>query len=196
MRASIITGCLMTAFVVAVSLPLTRASAADLDGDEYAEPQYDEQMSDQDYGEERDQQPGRYGEAPPLDRYQDRYDEDRYDDEADDSRRGSIKDGYPVPMPPPRASAPPPRYVDRPPPRADQYACLERWQIKRRLRGEGWTALRPLGGDGRIVHILARRFDSSSDFRLRIDRCSGAVIAARPEVRQYAYRDWRWQRGW
>jgi hypothetical protein len=173
MRASFITGCLMTVCVVAAALPRA-ASAADLEGEDYAEaPYYDDDYS---------------GAPPDGDRghaYREGYDDA-------EPAPGSIKDGYPVPMPPPRASAPPPRYADRPPPRREHYACLEPWQIKRQLRGEGWSGIRPMGGDGSIVHIRARRFDSSSVFHLRVDRCSGEVIAARPHVHHYAYRDWRW----
>lgn len=191
MRVSFVTGCLMTAFVLAASLPFSRiASAADLDGDRYAEPPYDDgTYGNEEYGDdESDQQPpSRYGEAPPSDR------DYGYDDRAPaEPPRGSIKDGYPVPMPPPRAEAPPPppRYVERPPVRVDRYACLDRWQIRRRLRGEGWSGIRPMGGDGGIVHIRARRFDSSSMFHLRVDRCSGAVLTARPEfLRTFAFRE-------
>lgn len=191
MRASFLTGCLMTACVFAVASPLSQtASAADLDGEGYAE------LYDDDAGlDERAPPPryaDRYGEAPPEQRYERSY-EDSYGDEPPP---GSIKDGYPVPMPPPRASAPPPRYADRPPPRAGRYACAEPWQIKRELRRRGWSGIRPMGGDGGIVHIRARRYDSSSVFHLRVDRCSGEVLTARPQVRHYAYRDRRWDRRW
>lgn len=206
MRASIVTGCLMTAFAFAVAVPLRSVSAADLDGDAYGEQPYDEQESEPgyaepDYGDERGQPRGRYSEAPPPDRYQEPYDEGG----PDEQRPGSIKDGYPVPMPPPQAGQEPapPRYADRPPMHADRpmhgdrYACLDRWQVKRRLRSEGWLAIRPMGGDGRVVDIRARRFDSSSPFHLRVDRCSGAVISAHPRrSRDFAYRDWRRDRRW
>jgi hypothetical protein len=194
-------GSLVTACIFAVALPLSgAASAADLDGEGYAEPPYDdgsyrddgfgEGVSDGGYGEEGDPaQPryDRYGAAPSPDRYREPYDAG----EPIEPRQGSIKDGYPVPMPPPHASAPPPRYGDTRPPRAERYACLDRWQIKRRLRGEGWSGIRPVGGNGGIVHMRARRFDSSSLFGLRVDRCSGAVLAARPLGRHLADRDWR-----
>jgi hypothetical protein len=182
MRASFITASLMTALVLAgTQLSFSRAaSAADLYGEDYSEapppsdaPGYydDEDAPPQDHGNR-----GRYSEAPPPDRYDDRY------DRAPEPPRGSIKDGYPVPQPPPA------RYSE--PPRRDRYACLDRWQIKRELRREGWTDLRPVGGDGRIVHALARRFDSSTRFRLRVDRCSGEVLAARPEfLRTFAFRE-------
>jgi hypothetical protein len=194
MRVSFVTGCLMTAFVLAASLSSLRtASAADLDGERYAEPPYDEgAYGNEEYGDDESNPPPagygeRYGEAPPSDR------DYGYDDRASpEPPRGSIKDGYPVPMPPPRAEAPPPppRYVERPPVRVDRYACLDRWQIRRRLRGEGWSGIRPMGGNGGIVDIRARRFDSSSMFHLRVDRCSGAVLTARPEfLRTFAYRE-------
>lgn len=189
MRASLISACLMTACILAAVGPV---AAADL-GEGYAEPPYDDN-GDYGYGDERDPpQPrygDRYGEAPPPDRYQEPYDDDA------EPPHGSIKDGYPVPVPPPRASAPPPRYADRPPPRAERYACLEPRQIRRRLRGEGWLGIRPMGGDGVIVHLRAGRYDSSSVFHLRVDRCSGEVIAARPRARHFAYRDWRRDRRW
>ncbi len=198
MRASLITGCLMSACILAAALPLSRpAAAADLDGEGYVEPPYDEgAYGDADYDDERaPPRHDRYGEAPAPDRYGDAYADREY--EGRESLPGSIKDGYPVPMPPPRAEAPPPRYAERPPLRAERYACLDRWQIARRLRREGWTDIRPMGGDGDIVRIRANRFDSSSAFRLRVDRCSGEVLAARPLARHFAYRDWRWdRRGW
>lgn len=111
------------------------------------------------------------------------------------TRPGSIKDGYPVPMPPTgtdgrgwddvkRFNPPPPRF-----------ACLERWQVRQELRRRGWTDIRPMGGDGRIVHVRARRFDSSSVFSLKVERCSGEVLAARPfYLRSFAYgeRPWRY----
>lgn len=181
MRAPFITGWL-TAAVVAAALPLSHAaSAADLYGDGYGEPpSYD------DSAYAHDGYP-RYGEAQPEP-------DDAYDDEP---LPGSVKDGYPVPMPPPAASAPPPRYAERPPVRVERYAgCLDRWQIRRELRREGWDDIRPLGGDDGIVHIRARRHESGRPFELRVDRCSGEVLAAEPRHhhrhRGVAYRDWRW----
>ncbi len=199
MRASFITGGLMTAFVLAASLPLSYAvSAADLDGEGYAEPPYDDGAyndrgyNDGGYGDERDAQPGRYSEAPPPGRYDEPYD----DRGPAEPPRGSIKDGYPVPMPPPR-------YGDRgPPERAERYACLDRWQIKRRLRHDGWAGIWPMGGDGAIVQVRARRIESGRPFLLRVDRCSGEVVAARPEyLRSFAFSERRfperrWDRRW
>ncbi|MCC7251996.1 hypothetical protein [Hyphomicrobium sp.] len=191
MRASFVTGCLMAACVIAATLPLSgAASAADLDGEDYAEPPYDDAYADEGY-----QPPARYSEryGAPSEQYEERYEEPYGDDR--EPLPGSIKDGYPVPMPPPRASAPPPpRYAERPPVRAERYACLEPWQIKHRLRREGWAGIQPMGGEGGIVHLRARRYESGRPFKLRVDRCSGEVIAARPRDRHrsMAYRDWRW----
>jgi hypothetical protein len=185
MRASFISAGLMAALVVVASpVVLSRtAAAADLYGENYSEappPDY----YDDDPAPPADRYDRKhYSEAPPPDRYDNRYDES--DRRPVDPPPGSIKDGYPVPMPPPA------RYGEEPPPRrVERFACLDRWQIKRELRRSGWTDLRPLGGDGRVVHALARRFDSSTSFRLRVDRCSGEVLAARPEfLRTFAYRD-------
>lgn len=187
MRASFITSCLTAAIVLAAA-PLSRtASAADPYGEGYAEPSYDDAYEAYDEGYPR------YGEARPPERYEGPYDEE------DEPLPGSIKDGYPVPVPPPAASAPPPRYAERPPVRVERYerheryaACLDRWQIRRELRREGWRDIRPLGGDGTIVHVHARRAGSGRPFDLRVDRCSGEVLSARPHYRGVAYRDWRW----
>lgn len=185
MRASILTGCLMTAVVAAAALPLSGpVFAADLDGEAYVEPPYDDRY---DYGRydggrysshDGDRYEDRYGEAPPPDRDQEPYGE---------PRRGSIKDGYPVPVPPPR-------YGERPPLPERDYACLDRWQIKRQLRDDGWAGIRPMGGDGAVVYLRARRFESGRVFNLRVDRCSGDVLAARPEyLRSFAFRDRPWR---
>lgn len=194
MRASFITRCLATALVLAAA-PLLfprAASAADLYGEGYAEPPpYEDNAYDEGaYGDEDGPPPryaDRYGEAPSPDG-----DDELYD--AVEPAPGSIKDGYPVPMPPPRVTERlPERYApDRYAP--ERYACLDRWQIRRALHREGWSDIRPMGGDGRVVKIRARRFDSSSVFRLRVDRCSGRVLAARPDhLRSYAYRERRWR---
>jgi hypothetical protein len=195
MRASFITASLMTALVLAgTQLPFSRAaSAADLYGEDYSEgaPPSDglDYYADDDNNTSPQDQydQGRYSEAPPPDRYEEPYDRGA-------EPRGSIKDGYPVPVQPPA------RYSE-PQPRHDRYACLDRWQIKRELRREGWTDLRPVGDDGQRVGVRARRIDSGRVFVLRVDRCSGEVLAARPEyLRTFAFRDreryWpgRWDR--
>lgn len=199
MRASLITGCLMSVCMFAAALPASRpAVAADFGGEGYAEPPYDEESYADDEGYDDERAPSRYdryGEAPSSDRYRDSYADRDYG--AREPLPGSIKDGYPVPMPPPSAGAPPPRYAERPPARVERYACLDRWQIREELRRRGWTGVRPMGGDGGIVRVRAHRFDSSSVFQLRVDRCSGEVLAARPLARHFAYRDWREdRRGW
>lgn len=183
MRAPTFSAAVTTAVVLTASLCLTgAASAADLYGERYGEPAYDQRG----YAEDIDD--GRYGEAPTADAYQEPYD-------AAEPLPGSVKDGYPVPMPPHASAPPPPRYVERPPLRAkhyDRYACLDRWQIRRELRRDGWGDIRPMGGDGGIVHMRARRMGEGRLFHLRVDRCSGEVLAARPHHRGVAYRDWRW----
>lgn len=165
MSASPITIRLMTA---AAALLLSHAAfAADLYGEGY---------EDQPYAE------GAYGE--------DTYEE--YRDEARAPPAGSIKDGYPVPQPPPAADVRRYERIERTE-RVQRYArCLERWEIRDRLRHEGWSWIRPMGGDGRIVHIHARRFGAGRPFELTVDRCSGDVLAAHPRyLRSFAFGDRR-----
>jgi hypothetical protein len=51
-----------------------------------------------------------------------------------------------------------------------------------------------MGGNGGIVHIRATRVDSSSIFRLRVERCTGQVLAAKPQyLRSFAYRERPWR---
>ncbi len=221
MRASRVLGGLMSAcFALAVLAGTRPAAAAGPDEGYYGEgPSMEEPYDDgaagidgRDYGHDG----GRYGgdgyddkrAPPPGDRFgaapPDRFrgadpgrgaDTDRWDGVP--AARGSLKDGYPVPMPAPRVSVPPPRHVERPPVRIGRHACLDPWQIRRQLRWEGWTGVRPMGGDGGIVRMRAGRFDSSSVFDLRVDRCSGEVLAAWPRPRHFAGRDWHWdRRGW
>src|SRR5690242_20297512 len=108
MRASFFTAGLLTALAfVAAPTPYQRASAADLDGEAYAEPPYDERYDDAQGYEEGTR--SAYRETTQTREYEESY--------GTAERPGSIKDGYPVPMPPPRAEGPPPppRYVERPP---------------------------------------------------------------------------------
>jgi hypothetical protein len=194
MRAPFTAAGLVAALLLATpSLGFSPAFAADLDGEQYAEPSYDENSAYDD---------GAYDERPRYDNSRRTYrDADVYEESYDEAgtRPGSIKDGYPVPVPPPhRAEAPPLRDYDRAPARpyrAERYACLEHWQIRKRLRRDGWAGIRPMGGDGAVVNISARRFESGRAFNLRVDRCSGDVLAARPEyLRSFAYRDRPWHR--
>lgn len=159
--------------------------AADLYGENYNPPP--------DSGEYYDEGPagacddrGRCDEALPSRRYSDR---GAYSYERDDDgyRGGSVKDGYPVPVSPPA-----PRY------REGNYraeaSCLPRWQIKRRLREDGWVDLRPIDRDGPIVSVKARRVQSGRMFTLDIDRCTGEIVHARREfLRTFgAYDPPRW----
>ena len=184
MRGSLIAGCVASAFALfpIASLPRS-AAAADLDGDQYAEPYDDGSNGAYDSGE--------YNDRSDYDRRADTYSE-RDDDGRDERLPGSVKDGYPVPVAPPR-QAEYPRYREAPVEPRERFACLDRWQIRHRLRDGGWRAIRPMGGDGEVVQIRARRFDSSSEFKLRVDRCTGDVLAARPfYLRSFAYGERPW----
>ncbi|HRN83897.1 MAG TPA: hypothetical protein PK857_03680 [Hyphomicrobium sp.] len=110
--------------------------------------------------------------------------------------KGAIKDGYPVPMPPPAygEAAPP-----LPPKRVDRFACLESWQIEERLRDDGWTDIDARSTRRGVTRMNARRDDTGRPFTLRVDRCSGDLISARPSYKVFGehrppYRDHRWVR--
>jgi hypothetical protein len=101
-------------------------------------------------------------------------------------REGSLKDGY---APPP----PEPRY------REGNYraetTCAPRWQIKRRLRDEGWVDLWPIDREGPVGSLKARRVQSGRLFVLDIDKCTGEIVHARPQfLRTFgAYEPPRWR---
>lgn len=174
--AVLLTACTMAATTFAGA----PARAADLYGESYVEPPYDDEPGYAGNGYGAPDDGARYDAAEPM--------------------PGSIKDGYPVPMPAPgygeelgreRVYERVERRVERVERRP---ACLARWEIRRRLADQGWSDIHPMGGGDGIVRMSARRFDSSSRFRLRVDRCSGEVLAARPDhTRNFAYRDYRWR---
>ena len=157
----------LTASVIAVftlaSAPV--ASAADL-GEGYppgAEAPYDDSR----YGGYDRQPPGYYNED-------DEGDGGRYSYEPDDEgapypRHGSFKDGPYPPLPP--------RFGDAP--RRGAELCIPRWQIRHRLRAEGWSGLHRLDLAGEVAIVQAYR-PSGRLFELKVDRCTGEVIAARP----------------
>lgn len=199
MRELSIAASLFSAVVLA-AVPGGAASAADLSGPPPAYDQGYEEGGDDSYASDEDRGPPPGGYAERYERREEGY-EERYraapppadeddDDYADGPPAGSVKDGYPVPVPPPR-------YGDRGPgPGPDRYACLEPYQIEHRLHARGWIDIRPMGGQDGFVRVQARRPDSSSVFVLRVDRCSGEVAWSRP-IRTFAYapRPWhRWHR--
>lgn len=149
-------------------------AAADLGGDYgggYATPYGDSRYADS-YGEPERRAPAyRYRPA-------DRDDEDYYDDggsyedraygddEADDDGRG-----------------PQPRFSDR---NGDR--CVPHHLVKRRLHAEGWDELQDVELAGNLAILSARR-QSGRLFELRVDRCSGEVVDARPyETERYGPR--------
>jgi hypothetical protein len=158
----------LAAGIFAVLTFTSAATAADLYGENYngppdAYPYDDRRYAERDY-------------PPPSGAYQDDDDYDRgdYRDRGRDESyeyRGSVKDGYPVPVPPPR-------YSDRS--YGHDGGCVPRWQIRHRLRADGWTELRPIERAGDLATIRARREESGRMFTLKVDRCTGDIVAARP----------------
>lgn len=115
------------------------------------------------------------------------YQDDEYsDDEAYDNgqyRRRSYKDsGYLEPM---NRS---PRYADQP--WRGRQGCTPRWQIRQAILEDGWRDIRRLRVLPNVVVIRARRPDGQA-FDLKLDRCTGAIVARRPSFigRFYGERD-------
>jgi len=188
------------------------ALAADLYGENYyppreAAPYDDPRYPDRDryppprrsYEEEGDQYDENYdgrdraGRYPGPDDGRDRAerypgpDDGRFEGDRDYRFRGSTRDGYPAPVPP--------RFTERP--YGPDGGCVPRWQIRHRLRAEGWTDFRPLERAGEIATVRARRQDTGREFTLEVDRCSGAIVHARPcylrTFGAYEPRPWRYR---
>lgn len=163
---------LVAAAAVAAAAP---ASAADLNGYSYNPYKSGSPYDDPRYAD-------LYGDEEP------RYDTRRY--------RGSSKDG-PVPYAEPEPLPPPPvprnRYgylepINPPPPAvyvAPRYrrhvepVCAPRHVVMDRLRSEGWHDFHGVELREHAVIVEARQSNGRL-FRLKVDRCSGEVLRARP----------------
>jgi len=156
----VIKASLAAGIIAALSISAPHAaSAADLYGPDF---RYDNGA----YADEDE----RYAEGYRQDEYR-RYDEERYA-EPRDAYRGSTKDGgYLEPLE--RA----PRFSEDRYDRAD--ACAPRWQIRNRLQARGWSNFERLAVRPRVVVLRAERFDGRP-FVLKLDRCSGHILAERP----------------
>ncbi|MCB1505713.1 MAG: hypothetical protein KDJ47_12115 [Hyphomicrobiaceae bacterium] len=87
-----------------------------------------------------------------------------------------------------------PRYSER-----YDSRCAPRRLVHDRLRAAGWREFEAAQPRGPYVVVDARR-RSGRLFRLRIDRCTGEVVVAKPlePPRRYVRDDWRedrWERG-
>ncbi|KAB2916297.1 MAG: hypothetical protein F9K29_11855 [Hyphomicrobiaceae bacterium] len=153
--------------------------------------------------------------GPPLDRYGSAYEDPRY---ADIYRYPS-RPQYSEPVPYARPPVPPApiyrddddddRYDYRGPRRysynyngpRQPYAshCLPREEIRHRLMQDGWRDFRDAQPWGDRATVQARR-PSGRLFELTVDRCSGAVVSARPleapPYGPYAYGPRRWDRAY
>lgn len=133
----------------------------------------------------------------------------------DDPRYADI---YSHPAPPPRYAEPLPPYAapryerpyaysDEPPVERDRYGylrpmqpgryrpaepvCVPHGEIRRALMDEGWRDFRDLEFRGETAVVQARR-PNGQLYRLKVDRCTGDIVNARPlEDRPvpYAYRE-------
>lgn len=196
MRASTVTASAFAALVLAATpLSVSHVVAGDRYSEEYSA--FYEYEGGADTGEFYDA----YAGAPPPNGYTSYKDDpvSYKDDPGDTSAR--IKDGYPVPMPPPTSysEAPPPPARPLPPKRVERLACLESWELERRLAHDGWTDIDAVQTRRGVTRIRARRDDTGRPYTLRVDRCSGELISARPSYRVFGehrprVRDHRWVR--
>lgn len=162
----------LAAAVMAAALATgSAATAADL-SDGYPEKRYGSAYDDPRYAEiYRDDQP------PRRETYADKetYRADRDDDDDDDDDRGpryAHRDqGY---LPPMKSQ---PRYAYGRGHRGD--GCVPRHLIKQQLRAEGWSDFHDLELAGSTAHVRARR-PSGRLFELKVDRCTGEIVNARP----------------
>jgi hypothetical protein len=154
------------------------ALAADIpsnDGDRYGSP-YDDPRYDDIY---RHPTPPRHAEP--------RYEPPRHYQPAPDYRHYPERDrhGYLAPM----QRRPGWRDEDRRYSR-DTHECAPRHEVRRRLTGDGWSDFQDAELDGDTAIVRARR-PSGRQFELRIDRCSGDILEARPLIRSERAYSWR-----
>lgn len=122
--------------------------------------------------------------APP------RYEQPRYagpyDEPAPRPHVSRDRYGYLEPMPGPSIYRDHDRRYARP-----GSTCTPRREVRRNLAEQGWSDFQEAEVQGDSAIVRARR-PSGHQFELRIDRCSGDVIEARPlggSERHYSWRD-------
>lgn len=105
------------------------------------------------------------------DHYEERYERrDRHDD--DDRYDRYDRKGYLRPF-------------DRGPRHAGRhYGCVPRHAIRERLSGDGWHDFHDLELSGGIAYVKARR-PGGRQFDLKVDRCTGDIVDARPVSSSY-----------
>lgn len=72
------------------------------------------------------------------------------------------------------------------------YSCLYPREVWYSLRARGWHGVRPVGRKPGVVFVRASRPNGRS-FRLKVDRCTGEILKARPVG--YSYRPFPYWRG-
>jgi hypothetical protein len=130
-------------------------------------------------------EPPRGGQAYEDSRYGDVYGEERSEEQGYDAR--DARDFEPPYRP--RTALRDERY-EPPYDTGNRFAngCVPHLLVRDRLREAGWSDFRDLEPRGGVVLVEARR-PSGRPFELTIDRCSGAIVEARPlsDGRSYAY---------
>lgn len=174
--------CAGLAGLAAFTAPATPASAADI-YDKYGARSYspyDDPRYADIYGHPapppRYAEPRYYPSPPP---YAERLPERPYAYLDDAPTPDRDRYGYLRPMEPPRYR------------NAEPSACVPRGEIRRSLIDEGWSEFRDLEFRGDTAVVQARR-PNGHLYSLKIDRCTGEIVRARPLDERpvpYAYRD-------
>ncbi len=170
---------LAAALVAALPFAVIPAHAADIFrpyDSGAAESPYDDPRYADIYGDPPPYQPApRYAGPPPV---EPRYEDERYvgPSEAypdrwsrEERRRGEFLEPMPYP----------PSFEEQ---RRTAYAapaCVPRYEIRRELRRDGWSDFHDLETRDSFAFVTARR-PNGELYRLKIDRCAGEIVRARP----------------
>ncbi len=166
---------LAAGMIAAVLASGSAATAADLSSG-YPEQRYGSAYDDPRYADiYRDDTP------PRREPYQDSYRGDRDDDDDDDDGRDPRSTHGDSNHRSPQAYLPPMRPTARYTYNGRHHGdgCVPRHLIKQQLRAEGWSDFHDLELTGNTAHVRARR-PSGRLFELKVDRCTGEIVNARP----------------
>lgn len=153
--------------VMAAAAPQS-ANAADLYGEKYRSQDDQDDDDAPRYGERRD-----YGSGDGYNGNGNGYSGNGYSGNGynDDRYQGSTKDGY---LPPLDRT---PRFTENG--GSGRNGCAPRWEVRNRLVSNGWRNFQRLAVRQNIVVLRAERPNGQA-FDIKVDRCSGEIVAQRP----------------
>jgi hypothetical protein len=176
--------------IAALAAPGLRSDAADLNYRHAPADRYGSAYEDPRYADLYGEPPPRYVEPPR--RYGYGYGQPPIPKEP------VYRDDY-RPYPPRYAEAPPPHIYSYRPDVYGRHGCASREEVRQDLFRQGWRDLRDAEvADRGTAFVRARRPDGRP-FELKVDRCSGEVLAARPlysDYGPYAQGERRWLRSY